>query len=184
MFNPLDEPAQAPIDQNKRDLLLRLSALLSLSCASALTNAQATDSTRTEEPAAMTMPQSFAAYLRHFDYAERQAMKIGVAEALDLYATGKAQLVDIRFAEEYAAWHLGFGLHIPLDALPDRLHELDRSKLIITLCPHYDRAEIARLFLTLEGFQSRYLNEGMLGLVDALRGDKARDLMRRLSAQS
>lgn len=72
--------------------------------------------------------QSFATYLRHFDYAERQAMKIGVAEALDLYATDKAQLVDIRFAEEYAAWHLGFGLHIPLDALPDRLHELDRSK--------------------------------------------------------
>ncbi|CQR43010.1 MAG: rhodanese-like domain-containing protein [Thiomonas sp.] len=132
----------------------------------------------------MPLSQSFAAYLRRFDYAERQAMKIGVAEALDLYATGKAQLVDIRFAEEYAAWHLGFGLHIPLDALPDRLHELDRSKLIITLCPHYDRAEIARLFLTLEGFQSRYLNEGMLGLVDALRGDKARDLMRRLSGQS
>ncbi|OZB54510.1 MAG: sulfurtransferase [Thiomonas sp. 15-63-373] len=100
----------------------------------------------------MPLSQSFAAYLRRFDYAERQAMKIGVAEALDLYAA--------------------------------RLHELDRSKLIITLCPHYDRAEIARLFLTLEGFQSRYLNEGMLGLVDALRGDKARDLMRRLSGQS
>jgi len=111
-------------------------------------------------------------------------MKINVAETLDQLATGRAQLVDIRFAEEWAAWHLGFGLHIPLNTLPDRLHELDRDKLIITMCPHYDRAEIARLYLTLEGFESRYLNEGMLGLVDALRGDKARDLMLRLSSKS
>jgi len=134
--------------------------------------------------ASSPLAPSFANYLRHFDYAERQAMKINVAETLDQLATGRAQLVDIRFAEEWAAWHLGFGLHIPLNTLPDRLHELDRDKLIITMCPHYDRAEIARLYLTLEGFESRYLNEGMLGLVDALRGDKARDLMLRLSSKS
>lgn len=135
-------------------------------------------------PTLAPSPQAFADYLRRFDDAERQAMKISIAETLDLFAAGKAQLIDIRFTEEYAAWHLGFGLHIPLDALPDQLHQLDRSKVIVTLCPHYDRAEIARLFLTLEGFHARYLNEGMLGLVDALRGGKARDLMHRLPAQS
>ncbi|APZ44005.1 rhodanese-like domain-containing protein [Acidihalobacter ferrooxydans] len=122
----------------------------------------------------------FDDYLRRFDYAERLAMKIQLAEMFDLYAEGKAQLIDIRFREEYAAWNLGIGTHIPLNELPDRLGELDRGKTIVPMCPHYDRAEIARLYLTLQGFTSRYLTDGMLGIVNALRGDKARDYMIRL----
>ncbi|MDZ7785007.1 MAG: hypothetical protein U5K56_19365 [Halioglobus sp.] len=30
---------------------------------------------------------------------------------------------------------------------------------IVTMCPHYDRAEIARLYLTLLGFKARYLTD-------------------------
>lgn len=45
------------------------------------------------------------------------------------------------------------------------------------MCPHYDRAEIARLYLTLKGYRSRSFTAGMLKLVDYLRGDKARDYM-------
>lgn len=48
-----------------------------------------------------------ADYLRRFDYDERVAMKIQLAEMLTLYAQGKAQLVDIRFREEHAAWQIG-----------------------------------------------------------------------------
>ena len=59
----------------------------------------------------------------------------------------------------------------------DQLGELDRNKTIVTMCPHYDRAEIARLYLTLEDFNARYLTSGMLGIADALRGDNARDYM-------
>jgi hypothetical protein len=51
------------------------------------------------------------------------------------------------------------------------------------MCPHYDRAEIARLYLTLRGFKARYLTDGMLGLVDYLRGDRARDYLQRLQDQ-
>ncbi len=119
--------------------------------------------------------KDFANYLTNFDYAERRAMKIQAPEALRLYQEGKAQLVDIRFAEEQAAWGLGFGLHIPLNDLPKRLNELDPAKTIITMCPHYDRAEIARLFLTLQGFHARYLTDGILGIANILRGDSARD---------
>ena len=67
-----------------------------------------------------------------------------------------------------------------MNELPDRLGELDRDKTIVTMCPHYDRAEIARLYLTLEGFTARYLTSGMLGIADALRGDNARDYLMRL----
>ncbi|BAF69198.1 rhodanese-like domain-containing protein [Nitratiruptor sp. SB155-2] len=122
----------------------------------------------------------FDAYLKRFDYEERKAMKIGLDEMFELLQKDEAQVVDIRFHEEYEAWHVGFGLHIPLNELPDRLNELDRSKTIITMCPHYDRAEIARLYLTLKGFHARYLTDGMLKVVDFLRGDKARDMMEKI----
>jgi len=121
--------------------------------------------------------RDFDTYLRDFDYVERMAMKIGLEELLDLYARDEIQLIDIRFHEEYAAWSVGIGQHIPLNELPDRLGELDSAKTIVAMCPHYDRAEIARLYLTMKGFSSRYFTSGMLGLVDHLRGGRARDYM-------
>lgn len=89
----------------------------------------------------------------------------------------RAGLIDIRFPEEHAAWQIGLGQHIPLNELPDRLGELDPDKTIVTMCPHYDRAEIARLYLTLRGYRARYLTDGMLGIANHLRGDTARDYM-------
>lgn len=125
----------------------------------------------------------FDDYLRGFDYQERVDMKIQTKELLELYAQGAAQVIDIRFREEQAAWQIGIGVHIPLNELPDRLDEIDPGKTVVTICPHYDRAEIARLYLTLRGFKARYLTDGMLGLVDYLRGDRARDYLRRLQDQ-
>ncbi|BCD61283.1 hypothetical protein NitYY0826_C0117 [Nitratiruptor sp. YY08-26] len=119
----------------------------------------------------------FDEYLKSFDYDERKAMKIGLEEMFELLQKDEAQVVDIRFREEYEAWHVGFGLHIPLNELPDRLNELDSSKTIVTMCPHYDRAEIARLYLTLKGFNARYLTDGLLKVVEFLRGDKAKEII-------
>ena len=127
-----------------------------------------------------TDTEVFDSYLKTFDYQERQDMKIQLAEFFELYAKGEAQLIDIRFHEEYEAWSIGFGDHIPLNELPERLSEIDKSKTIVTMCPHYDRAEIARLYLKLNGFNARYLTDGLLGVVDYLRGDKARDYMKKL----
>ena len=120
---------------------------------------------------------NFDQYLRDFDYDERLAMKIQLPELLELYQQDKIQVIDIRFHEEYAAWNVGIGQHIPLNELSDRMDELDPNKTIVTMCPHYDRAEIARLFLTMQGYHSRYLTDGMLGIANHLRGDIARDYM-------
>ena len=122
-------------------------------------------------------PIKFDQYLREFDYDERLAMKIQLPELLELYQQDKVQIIDIRFHEEYEAWRVGIGQHIPLNEVPDRLDELDAKKTIVTMCPHYDRAEIARLFLTMQGYHSRYLTDGMLGIANYLRGDIARDYM-------
>lgn len=122
----------------------------------------------------------FDTYLRDFDYQERKDMKIELPELFELYAKGETQVIDIRFHEEYEAWHIEFGDHIPLNELPNRLREIDKNRTIVTMCPHYDRAEIARLFLKLKGFNARYLTHGMLGIVDYLRGDKAKDYMTKI----
>lgn len=120
---------------------------------------------------------TFENYLKAFDYQERKDMKIGIPEMLQLYTQGKVQIVDVRFPEEYQAYSFGFIKNIPLNELPDRLKELDKSKIIVTACPHYDRAEIARTFLTLKGYRSKYLIDGLLGLAEYLRGDKAKDFI-------
>ena len=123
---------------------------------------------------------NFDEYLKNFDYQERIDMKIKLPELLKLYEEGKVQVIDIRFNEEYEAWKIGFGDHIPLNEIPSRLDEIDKNKTVVTMCPHYDRAEIARLYLKLQGFNARYLTDGMLGIVDYLRGDKARDYMKKI----
>jgi rhodanese-related sulfurtransferase len=126
---------------------------------------------------------NFDDYLKSFDYDERKAMKIQMKELFELLEQDAVELIDIRFNEEYEAWRVGIGKHIPLNELPDRLKEIDKNKTVVAMCPHYDRAEIARLYLKLKGYNARYLTDGMLGLVDFLRGDRARDTIKRVKGE-
>ena len=123
---------------------------------------------------------SFDDYLKTFDYKERKAMKIEIPELMDLYKKSMVQIIDIRFSEEYQVYNFSFIKSIPLNELPARLSELDKTKIIVTVCPHYDRAEIARTYLTLKGYRSKYLVNGVVGLAEHLRGDKARDFLKEI----
>jgi len=122
-------------------------------------------------------PLDFDTYLKSFDYQARKDMKVKAVEMLNLLEEDKAQLIDIRFAEEYEAWHFMASKNIPLNELPNRLDELDKNKLIITACPHNDRANIARIFLKLKGYNVRYLSDGLLNTLDYLRGDNAKEFL-------
>lgn len=121
--------------------------------------------------------QSFDAYLKSFDYESRTDMKIKTVEMLNMVEEGTAQVIDIRFREEFELWSLGFTKNIPLNELPERLNELDKNKLIITACPHNDRANIARMFLVLKGYKVKYLSDGLLSTVNYLRGDNAKEFL-------
>jgi len=127
------------------------------------------------------MPVDFDAYLKSFDYQARKEMKIGTEEMLKLVSEHKAQVIDIRFKEEFEAWHMGFAKNIPLNELPSRLDELDQSKLIITACPHNDRANIARMYLNLKGYRVKYLKDGLLSVAEYLRGDNAHTFIKELN---
>ncbi|MFT5660096.1 MAG: rhodanese-related sulfurtransferase [Sulfurimonas sp.] len=116
-------------------------------------------------------------YLNSFTYEERKNMKISALELSVMLEEGTAQLVDIRFKEEYEAWNMPSSINIPLNELPKRLKELDKSKLIVTACPHKDRAIMARTFLKLRGYNTRYLKDGLIGLAQYWRGDNAKEFI-------
>ncbi len=118
--------------------------------------------------------QKLEKYIISFDYAARKEMKMDSKGLIELLKQGKAQLVDIRFKEEYSAWKVGPSINIPLNELPKRLSEIDRSKIIVTACPHKDRATIAMVYLRSKGIKAKYLTDGLIGLAENLRGDNAK----------
>lgn len=128
-------------------------------------------------PAFAAEPVTLENYLLGYTYESRIEMKTSSEQLIDWLEDGKAVLVDIRFAEEQQAWGTGFGLKIPLNELPKRLAELPKDKIIVTACPHKDRATIAMVYLRTQGFDARYLSDGLLGLMENLRGDEAKYFM-------
>lgn len=125
-------------------------------------------------------PKNFDEYLKSFDLRERNDMKIKSVDMLNMIENGTAVLIDIRFREEFEAWNLPFSKNIPLNELPNRLNELPKDKLIITACPHNDRSNIARMYLTMKGYNSKYLSDGLLKVADYLRGDNAVEFIQEL----
>ncbi|MGD9732805.1 MAG: rhodanese-like domain-containing protein [Desulfamplus sp.] len=122
-------------------------------------------------------------YIASFDYDARKDMKIDSEALVKGIQEGKIQFIDIRFKEEVEAWSMGFSTSIPLNELPKRLNELDKNKIIVTACPHKDRAGIAMVYLRTKGFNSKYLEDGLVGLAEYLRGDKARDFVNSLNSK-
>jgi rhodanese-related sulfurtransferase len=121
--------------------------------------------------------QSYDEYLSSFTYEERKEMKVNSVELSVLLEEGTAQLIDIRFKEEYEAWHMPYAINIPLNELPKNLDKLDKTKIIVTACPYKDRAIMARTYLKLKGYNSRYLTDGLVGLAKFLRGDNAKEFI-------
>ena len=122
-------------------------------------------------------PISLENYLLGYNYESRKEMKAISKQVIEWLEDGKAVLVDIRFPEEQQAWSTGFGLKIPLYELPKRLAELPKDKIIVTACPHKDRATIAMVYLRTQGFDARYLSDGLIGLAENLRGEDAKYFM-------
>lgn len=92
-------------------------------------------------------------HLINFDYDSLVEMKVSNEQITQLLIEEKAILVDIRFIEEQQAWAMDYALKIPLNELPLRLAELPDDKLIVTACPHKDRAIVAMMFLKSKGYQ-------------------------------
>ena len=102
--------------------------------------------------------------------------RISMDDFIKAYNAQEAELLDIRIPMETAVWQLNFGLKIPANELPEKLEQLPKDKLIVVACPMTDRSNMARSYLLSKGFDVKYLQGGLLGLMDRLKGGRARDI--------
>ena len=115
-------------------------------------------------------------FIKNIIPSEMKNMRIEIDEFIELYNEGKCELVDVRVPMETKVWQVNFGLKIPAPELPERLNELPKDKLIVVACPKADRSNMARTWLATQGFEVKYLSGGLLGLMDHLKGGKAKAL--------
>jgi len=124
---------------------------------------------------------TFEEYIKNFDYKAIPVMKISSKELIELLPTDKVQLIDIRFKEEYEMWNSRIFKNIPINELPNRLDELDPTKLIIAACPHSTRSIIAMHYLKTEGFDVKFLSDGLIEFNNSLLGGNAKKLYNKLN---
>jgi rhodanese-related sulfurtransferase len=86
-------------------------------------------------------------------------------------------LLDVRYPFESSLWSFSFTKTIPLNELPNRLDELDREKLIVTICSQATRSNMAAVYLLSKGFKNvKFSDDGLIDLVAKLKGGKAKSL--------
>jgi len=107
---------------------------------------------------------------------EMKNIYINIEEFISLYNKKECILVDVRVPFETELWQVNFALNIPANELPDRLDELPKDKLIVVACPRNNRSNMARAYLVSEGFNVKYLEDGLLKLLEHLKGNKAKDI--------
>lgn len=83
-------------------------------------------------------------------------------EVTQMLNRGKAVLVDVRSAEEFAAGHMRDAKNIPLADFDKRIGELDKSKgkSIVVVCQNGARADKALKQLKAAGFEDAVGMEG------------------------
>jgi len=108
--------------------------------------------------------------------SQMKNMQIEIAEFIELYNKKECELLDIRVEAETKVWQLNFGLKIPAPDLPERLNELPKDKLIVVACPRANRSNMVRTWLAMQGFEAKYLTDGLLKLMEHLKGGTAKSI--------
>ncbi|MEK4521861.1 rhodanese-like domain-containing protein [Psychrobacillus sp. FSL W7-1457] len=79
-----------------------------------------------------------------------------------LQAGEDLNLIDVREVAEVESGHIPGIIHIPLNLLEFRLHELDKTKPYIMVCRSGGRSGQATTFLESQGFDVTNMSGGML----------------------
>jgi len=78
---------------------------------------------------------------------------------------------------ETKVWNLPIALSIPAHEIPSRLDELPKDRLIVVTCPAINRSVPVSLYLKTQGYNSKYLKDGVINLLNDLKGGKSKDLL-------
>jgi rhodanese-related sulfurtransferase len=71
-------------------------------------------------------------------------------------------VLDVREPEEWDAGHIEGAVHVPLQQLPQRLSEIDRTLPVLCVCKVGARSAQAVAFLQSRGYNAVNLHGGML----------------------
>jgi rhodanese-related sulfurtransferase len=97
-------------------------------------------------------------------HLQTRGRKVSLLEATQKINQGKTVVLDVRSTEDFAAGHIRGAMNIPLQDLPQRLGELEksRSKTIIVVCQSGVMSARASTQLDKAGFKEVYsLNGGL-----------------------
>jgi rhodanese-related sulfurtransferase len=89
--------------------------------------------------------------------------RLTAEEFFNLWNEDKAMLLDVRTPKEVEALPLTkFGIHIPLNELPDRLDDIPKDKIVGIFCHGRHRSGMAYLYLKGKGFNNVKVITAML----------------------
>lgn len=71
------------------------------------------------------------------------------------------QLLDVREADELIVAKFPGAIHIPMDEIPGRLHELDRSRPVAVICRSGNRSTQVTEYLDGLGFSAHNVDGGL-----------------------
>lgn len=74
---------------------------------------------------------------------------------------GEVQILDVREPDEWAAAHIPGALHIPMNQVPQRLHELDRERTIVAVCLSGHRSDHVAQYLRGLGINAENMPGGL-----------------------
>jgi rhodanese-related sulfurtransferase len=80
--------------------------------------------------------------------------KVTPAQFFERQQSEDAVLLDLRSLEEIGYLSLPFALHIPIQELPDRWHEIPNDRLVAAFCSSATRAVVAWTYLQLLGLEN------------------------------
>jgi rhodanese-related sulfurtransferase len=81
--------------------------------------------------------------------------------------SSNAKILDVREDYEWEAGHVDGALHIPLDALPERLNDLDPDQDLAVICRTGGRSARATAWLESHGYSAVNVTGGMGAWLEA-----------------
>lgn len=73
------------------------------------------------------------------------------------------QILDVRETDEWAGGHIEGAHHIPMNDVPARLAEIDRDRLVVTVCRSGSRSGQVAAYLAQSGFTAHNTAPQVLG---------------------
>lgn len=97
--------------------------------------------------------------------AKPSVLRISIDEAKSHLEDG-AQLVDVRYQDEWDEAFIPGASHVPLSDIRDRMDELDRTRDIVVYCRSGRRSQVGAFLLSQNGFRAYSMDGGILGWPD------------------